>query len=258
MKPYEVLDAIQRIVYSVRIDERQMDPEPLQALWHQLNELQIHTQLMIGYLNYQGNDQLADEFVEVVNESELIVDLSGWKIDAGDPNQVFIFPKGYLLTAQSRARIYTAPREGELSFDHKRPIWNNNGDVAQLIDPDGEVCSEYRYNGTAENSLCISHIHYDGQEFRSEGDEFIELVNISAAVLDLGGWSVLSERNKKQFVFPEQSIVRPYHSIRVYTNKPDCGPDEFSFDSPTAVWNNHGDCGVLLNRQGQTVVSYQY
>jgi len=75
------------------------------------------------------------------------VNLAGWKLDAGDRSQRFSLA-GYVLKKGATVRIHTgrgATRAGHLFLGSGRPIWNNDGDTATLIDPHNTVVSRYRY-----------------------------------------------------------------------------------------------------------------
>jgi competence protein ComEC len=74
------------------------------------------------------------------------VNLAGWKLDAGDPSQRYSLAS-YVLR-RATVRIHTgrgATRAGHLFLGSGRPIWNNDGDTATLIDPHNIVVSRYRY-----------------------------------------------------------------------------------------------------------------
>ena len=87
-----------------------------------------------------------DEYVEITNVVDVSVDLSGWKVVAGDEDQYFIFPASYVLAPGESCRLYTNQVEGDScggkSFGYDRPIWDNNKDCGQVIDGRGALVSE--------------------------------------------------------------------------------------------------------------------
>jgi endonuclease YncB( thermonuclease family) len=82
---------------------------------------------------------------------------------------------------------------------------------------------------TGSAKVVIASIYYDGQESRTEGDEYI--------------------------TFPS-FVLNPGASVRVYTNRDIAG--SFSFNRGSAIWDNDGDCGYLYNPKGTQVSEYCY
>jgi P pilus assembly chaperone PapD len=96
-----------------------------------------------------GDDRrnLNGEYAMVRNTGAAAVNLAGWKLDAGDRSQRFSLAS-YVLKKGATVRIHTgrgATRAGHLFLGSGRPIWNNGGDTATLIDPHNIVVSRYRY-----------------------------------------------------------------------------------------------------------------
>jgi 5-hydroxyisourate hydrolase-like protein (transthyretin family) len=87
------------------------------------------------------------EYALVRNTGAAAINLAGWKLDAGDRSQRFSLAS-YVLKKGATVRIHTgrgATRAGHLFLDSGRPIWNNDGDTATLIDPHNIAVSRYRY-----------------------------------------------------------------------------------------------------------------
>ena len=96
-----------------------------------------------------GDDRrnLNGEYVLVRNTGAAAINLVGWKLDAGDRSQRFTLGS-YPLKRGATVRIHTGrgtTRAGRLYLGSGRPIWNNDGDTAILIDPHNIVVSPYRY-----------------------------------------------------------------------------------------------------------------
>lgn len=90
----------------------------------------------------------SDEYIEITNQGDEPVDLTGWKINAGDEGQDFFFPSGFVMQPGQACRIYTNedhPETCGLSFSNSRAIWNNKGDTGYLYDAQGGVVSEWSY-----------------------------------------------------------------------------------------------------------------
>jgi hypothetical protein len=96
-----------------------------------------------------GDDRrnLNGEYALVRNTGAAAVNLASWKLDAGDRGQRFSLAS-YVLKKGATVRIHTGrgtTRAGHLFLGSGRPIWNNDGDTATLINPHNIVVSRYRY-----------------------------------------------------------------------------------------------------------------
>ena len=102
----------------------------------------------------------------------------------------------------------------------------------------------------------ISTIFYNGKIGNTEPDEYVEISNNIAAV-QLEGWTLKDKANHR-FVFPAFEL-NPGQVCRVYTNQdhPEWCGFSFQFDE-SAIWNNGGDCGYLLDVQGNPVDEFCY
>ncbi len=103
--------------------------------------------VVIATVHYQG-----EEYVQLRNDNDLPVDLSGWTLrDKNEESQSMTFPDGTELKPGSTLRVFTEPGH-KLTFDSKRPIWNDEGDIAALLNPAGEEVSTFAYGKYAEES----------------------------------------------------------------------------------------------------------
>ena len=88
-----------------------------------------------------------DEFVEIRNESDQVIQLKGWKLTDKDDN-VFIFPE-HALEPKESCKIYTNedhPESCGFNFKKKnQAIWSNQGDCATLRNPEGEIVAQKCY-----------------------------------------------------------------------------------------------------------------
>jgi len=106
--------------------------------------------------------------------------------------------------------------------------------------------------------VVISHIQYDGAESRTEADEYVEITNQGGIAVDISGWQLHGEGEKKVFTFPQGTVVAAAQSIRLYTNQFHQETGGFSFNSKRALWNNRGDAGQLIDNQGNLKSEYKY
>ncbi len=105
--------------------------------------------VIIRYIFYDGVVPRveSDEYAEIANQGIAPVNLRGWRLNAGDPGQDFIFPY-FLLQPGQACRVYTNevhPETGGFTFSSGRAIWNNKGDCGYLYDAAGQLVSQYCY-----------------------------------------------------------------------------------------------------------------
>lgn len=89
----------------------------------------------------------SDEYAEITNTGQTPVEIGGWRLNAGDEGQDFIFPNFALQPGQA-CRIYTNeihPESCGFSFGSGRAIWNNQGDCGYLYDAGGALIARKCY-----------------------------------------------------------------------------------------------------------------
>ncbi|TQF72456.1 lamin tail domain-containing protein [Pseudoalteromonas luteoviolacea] len=218
--------------------------------WHTCFELLAPHQVQISAINYE------DEYIEIKNIGPAIIDLSGWKIDAGDEHQTFTFAKGTLVYPHETLRIDTYPGN-TLSFNSKRPIWNNQGDKGSLYDSDGALISTWIYGNAAHQHLEISQVNFDGLEAKKEGDEYVEIANLSHSIADISLWQIRGNKGQ-HFEFPHGATIKPQGVIRVYTNQYHPSTGGYNFESQRALWSNEGGEAALYDNQNVSISAYQW
>lgn len=91
------------------------------------------------------NASWADEWVEVTNYGDFPQDLTGWSLK-DEQNHTYAFPEGFVLAAEGVVVVHTGVGDDsatDLYMNLGNPIWNNGGDVATLMDADGNVVSQH-------------------------------------------------------------------------------------------------------------------
>ncbi len=86
------------------------------------------------------NRVLTDEWITVANISAEPVDLSGWALRDESTGNRFEFPDNRVLPAGSSVRVRTGAgtdSPNDLYWNERFPVWNNDGDTALLVTPDG-------------------------------------------------------------------------------------------------------------------------
>jgi hypothetical protein len=109
--------------------------------------------------------------------------------------------------------------------------------------------------GPSGSGPIINSIYFDGQEYRSEGDEYAVIKNPTNKPIDLRGYTLNAGDLGQDFTFPTFTL-KPGATVRVYTNRSIAG--SLSFDSGRALWNNKGDCGYLYDAPSKQVSDYCY
>jgi hypothetical protein len=105
--------------------------------------------VVISHIYYDGQVPRveSDEYAEISNKGNAPVNISGWRLNAGDPYQDFTFPSFDLQPGQA-CRVYTNevhPESCGFSFGIGRAIWNNKGDCGYLYDAGGAQVDDYCY-----------------------------------------------------------------------------------------------------------------
>ena len=253
----EVWSRLEKIISSYAEDISQADGSDdtktgCTSWWESCCDLLANQQVSIKHIQYDGHD----EYIELHNAGPMIIDLSGWRINAGNVGQDMVFPDGSVFYPQQTVRVYTEDK-GDFSFNRSEAIWNNKGDVGFLYDKGGSLVCSYRYGNKCHDCAVISDVFYDGKEKRSEGDEFVEIVNVSNSWIGIADWS-LNANSGQTFTFPQGSKLHPRQKIRVYTNRIDAKTGGYSFDSHKAIWNNKGDTARLIDNNQKEVSIYSY
>ncbi|MFC2063708.1 lamin tail domain-containing protein [Chloroflexota bacterium] len=89
----------------------------------------------------------SDEYVVIKNTTNNIINLSGWRLNAGAPGQDFYFPDFNLQPGQV-CRVYTDEIHQDtcgFSFKSDGALWNNKGDCGYLFDSSGVLISQKCY-----------------------------------------------------------------------------------------------------------------
>lgn len=106
-------------------------------------------EVTISYIFYDGVVKRveSDEYAVIKNVGGSSVNLSGWRLNAGNPGQDFWFPNFELQPGQE-CRVYTNENHPEscgFSFGSGQALWNNGGDCGHLYDNNGAEVSSYCY-----------------------------------------------------------------------------------------------------------------
>ena len=85
------------------------------------------------------NDNLNEEWIQIRNDGDNLVDLSGWGIKDESAGNRYSFPTGFTLASRESVTIRTGCGDdfgtGLFWCSVGAPVWNNDGDTAFLLDP---------------------------------------------------------------------------------------------------------------------------
>ncbi len=99
--------------------------------------------------NPPGRDEeaLDQERVVIRNRTGASQDLSGWVLRDESTANRFEFPTGTTIASGAEIEIVVGcqPAADRLTWCNDRPVWNNGGDTALLLDPDGRIVDIFRY-----------------------------------------------------------------------------------------------------------------
>jgi len=87
------------------------------------------------------------EIVVVENSGTSAQDMTGWKVEDRGSKNTFNFPAGFSLEAGASVELVSGASgddTGETIYWNKRPVWNNDGDTASLIDSSGHLAFEMK------------------------------------------------------------------------------------------------------------------
>jgi hypothetical protein len=128
------------------------------------------------------------------------------------------------------------------------------------VTPEPELIPEPEPIAEATGSVEITDLAYHGQVKRAQSDEYIQITNKGNSSVDLSGWQVTSAAGTTEqvFTFPEGTMIAAGQNLRVYTNEVHPETGGFSFGSSTAIWNDKGDQGQLLDAAGKVVSTWTY
>jgi micrococcal nuclease len=93
-------------------------------------------------------DNLEGEWVDIVNAGLTEISMRGWVLKDESSSHRYVFADDFVITPQTVVRIHTGcgPDGDETLFwCNGSAIWNNTGDTAFLLDPNGNIVTFYRY-----------------------------------------------------------------------------------------------------------------
>jgi micrococcal nuclease len=97
------------------------------------------------------NENLNQEWIAIRNDGATPVDLTGWGIKDESPSHRYEFPASFTLFPDETVTVRTGcgtDFDTELHWCNVgSAVWNNDGDTAFLLDPNGNTHVAYSYSG---------------------------------------------------------------------------------------------------------------
>ena len=94
----------------------------------------------------RDDDNLNDEEAVVRNTGPMPVDMTGWRLRDDSSANRFAFPDGYVLGPGAEVAVHVGPGDDtatDLHWGHRSPVWDNDRDLALLLDPSGNTVSAF-------------------------------------------------------------------------------------------------------------------
>jgi len=167
--------------------------------------------------------------------------------------QGYAHASSYPPDVKHQALLNRAEREAR---EAGRGLWGSEGTTTPTPSPTPSPEPRATGAGGGNRSIVIGNIHYRGDIKPNEPDEYCEIRNDGDRAVDLAGWRLNagSEGNAHgQDVIFSSFLIQPGQVCRVYTNEVHPETCGLSFHSPTALWNNRGDCARLYDDTGALV-----
>jgi micrococcal nuclease len=108
--------------------------------------------LAIIHIEYDApgndNDNLNGEWVEIKNQGTTSAGMVDWVLKDESASHRYTFPSGFALPAGLTVRVLTGcgtSTASELYWCNSGAIWNNSGDTAFLLDPNGNIHDQLSY-----------------------------------------------------------------------------------------------------------------
>ncbi|WP_230968427.1 lamin tail domain-containing protein [Nostoc sp. WHI] len=150
----------------------------------------------------------SDEYVEITNQKNTPVDVSGWQIASGiGRNKAFTFPQGTILAPTQSVRVYTNevhPESGGFSCGSGICLWKDSGDEVRLLDAQGNLVSGLAYDSKGNFTKTTT-----ANEKASAVDRVVENQSTDANIKELLNKSVFIENQEtKRYLFSDGEPIK--------------------------------------------------
>ena len=217
-------------------------------------------------------DSTTPEYVAIHNYGSETVNLMDWALrdsPTARGHRITRTLPAYDLTPSATVRIYTmqsvrAESATDISLMFGGHIWNNGGDTAELLAPDGTVVdTRTEPMPTTETPMEMEPLEEMAPEPEASpamlvitalelGDadtpEYVEIRNTGTTAIQLEGWLLRDDSANNRLVLPPYSLP-PGDTVRVYSRggRPQNAPDNhIEATNRSSIWNTGGDTARLF------------
>lgn len=114
-------------------------------------EARVHIVELFPDAPGDDNENLNGEWLDIRNDGPHDLDMTRWGIKDESSSHRFTFPRGFTLGPSRSVRVSTGcgvDRPDALFWCNQgSAVWNNDGDTAFLLDPDGTIVDSRSYEG---------------------------------------------------------------------------------------------------------------
>jgi len=140
------------------------------------------------------------------------------------------------------------------AFSEINAIHNKKGIWSPTATPTREVPT-LTSTPLKSGDIIITFISYVGKGWK-QPDEFVEIKNQSDQTISLENWT-LRDIQDHIFYFPAYNML-PGQYCRIYTNYFSPTTCSFSFDKPSGIWSDDGECAYLYDGDGNHIHTFCY
>jgi Lamin Tail Domain len=110
----------------------------------------------IDLIHYKQGTRLNNEYIVIKNTSTKNRSLTHFAVVDPNAGERYTFPvtrlkPGYIVTLHTG---HGRNRPGHRYWDRNAPVWNNHGDTAWLVNPEGKRISTCHYSGGGSTVNC--------------------------------------------------------------------------------------------------------
>ncbi|MEA1878425.1 MAG: CotH kinase family protein [Bacteroidota bacterium] len=201
---------------------------------------------------YQEGDNY---FIELYNQSDNSLDLSGSFLRCDYAFQTFPFPENTILGGNEVIIIASNKEMASLLFPKQIIIGSfvfpiDEGSTIQLLTPSMEVYLDIYADLTPLNHkhdpIVINEIFYHPID-ESDQSDWVELYNPSNEVIDLSDWKFTDDQGNDPFIFPEETVVGAWQYLVL------CKETESFAQEYPDVFEKIGDFRFNLNAGGELI-----
>lgn len=215
------------------------------------NQINFSRDLSIDHI-YQEGDNF---FIELYNQSDNMLDLSGSFLRCDAPFQTFPFPENTVLGANESIIIASNMAMASMLFPEQSNIGSfffsiNEGSSVQLLTPSLEIYLDIYATLTPLNHrrdpIVINEIFYHPVDESNQSD-WVELFNSGDKAVDLSSWKFTDDQGNDPFIIPDGTVLAAWQYLVLCRET-----ESFSAEYPN-VFDRIGNFNFNLNAEGELI-----